>query len=210
MTTTHSVGGAFAYPLTGDAVAAPEWVSRAAFARRLGVTRQAVDTAIKAGRLDDAAFNDDDTLLNLRVARAQWIASRDPKKDEQLSFIDEETGETELVVPDADAKQPRSLTQARLEKLDNENRLLERKVGVEEGRYRDVYEMAAALEEVTGAFVQEIEGIINWTDDVMALRDKDEPTVRLFLEERIHTLRLSISQRMQVLTPVSHDQRADA
>lgn len=206
------VGGHFAGVLTADARPRPEIVTRAEFARRIGVAKSYINQMIERGIIDDSAIAEDGKII-LAVARAQWNAQKSTtRREDQIDWVDEKTGAVTRETAEALDDRPRAmgtpgsrLTEQKISRGAIAEELEKIKLAKEKGQYRDVEKIAAAIQSVLGVFVSELANIPGWTDDLVVMRDGDERTIRNYLEKQARALRQDITDALSGLLGTEDD-----
>lgn len=151
-----------------------EAVSRAEFARLVGVSRAAITQAVDKGRLSGPAVRDDGKLV-LAEAERQWKSRKDPRGE--LQDAAEETGDP-------------SYRAAKARQAELQNQMLELELGRKQDRYRDIGEIARATTTLWRRVRDRIEAqvVAGWAEDLAALTGADEGAVRALLKERTRSL----------------------
>lgn len=153
---------------------AAEAVSRAEFARLVGVTRPAVTQAVAKGRLSGAALREDGKLV-LPEAKRQWDANRETRG-----------GPLEAAEEPGDP----GLRAARTREIELRTRSLEIDIARKEDRYRDIEEIARATTTLWRRLRDKIETqiVAGWPDELAALTGGDAAAIRGLLKERTRAL----------------------
>lgn len=151
-------------------------VSRAEFARLVGVSRPAVTQAVAKGRLSGAALLDGGKL-NLAEAKRQWDARKDPRGELQASVLDGAEGDP-------------SYKQAKAREIDLRNQILELELGRKQDRYRDVDEIARATTTLWRRIRDKVETqiVAGWPEELAGLTGGDAAAIRGLLKERVRAL----------------------
>lgn len=155
-------------------------LSPAEFARTMGVSKQAVSKAIKAGRVpvyDEtgarcAVDYEGRKFVELDEARAAFRLSRSRVDDHMLSEIAAETADEVDRLDDATLERPNgtgTLTGAKTEKEQLQSELLKLRLGRERGELIARQAQIDAFEQAGRRVANELQSISQWAEDLTSI-----------------------------------------
>lgn len=186
-----------------------EVITQAAFARRMGVSRQAVNKQLGPDGLLPNAVRDGSSLI-WPAAREAWNKRRDSRGGKP--------DRGELPMPPAASSEPadepaedETVIDLRAEKLRAE-KLRSEKLALELAQMRDELRPKAEVERAFTTIAvqtrQKIDGIIAWAPDLAALTGADVQEVRAFLKAKARLLQADMAKKFQSLDDDEEDEDA--
>lgn len=168
-------------------------MSRAEFARALGVSKAAVTQGIGRGRLKGHALTNDGKV-RLGEAMRQWRGNADPRHElQQLAMGQAPAGAD----TDDDADPGYRDHKAREARLRADKLQIE--IGIMEDRYRDVHDLARAVTTCGRRIRDRIDGAVGWAEQLAALPAGDVGAMRVALRALLRELQDSVSQQLRNL-----------
>lgn len=166
-----------------------ELVSRAEFARRVGVTAMAITLAVQAGRISGAGLGPR-KKLRFATAVVQWNQNRDPQ--------------AELDVPkpgvdDSDLDDGLNYTLERTLYVRAQREQLDRENAVKDGLLVPVSEVESAMVTCGREIRQQLDLIETWADALASVTGGDLKEIRGFLKDKIRGLEAEIQSKLQRL-----------
>jgi phage terminase Nu1 subunit (DNA packaging protein) len=173
------------------AVNGGELVSRAEFARRVGVVKSAITLAVQTGRISGAALGPG-KKLRFVTAEAQWKRNRDPQAE--LGVPDPNGAVGDLGDDDdLNYKTERTLyVRAQREQLDRENAL-------KDGLLVLVSDVESAMVTCGREIRQQLDLIETWADGLASVTGGDLKAIRGFLKDKIRGLEAELESKLQHL-----------
>lgn len=166
-------------------------ISRAEFARRVGVVKSAITLAVQTGRISGAALGPG-KKLRFVTAEAQWTRNRDPQAE--LDVSDPNGGGGDLGDgDDLNYKTERTLyVRAQREQLDRENAL-------KDGLLVLVSDVETAMVTCGREIRQQLDLIETWADGLVSVTGGDLKAIRGFLKDKIRGLEAELESKLRRL-----------
>lgn len=171
-------------------------ITRAEFARSVGVSRSAVTQAVARGRLRGAALLPDGRL-RLGEALRQWRGDADPRRELGQLLAEPAMSAPTPARDEGDEDPDYKAEKTREAQL--KNAILEIELGRKQDRFRDVDEIARAMTTAGRNIRQKLDQVVTWADELAALPCGDAGAIRAFLRDKARTLETDIAAQLAAL-----------